>query len=172
MTSDLLTPLPPSAGRKLLAVNELQPPAAPDPHGQFREACRAWLARSPFANTRSNYDRDLAQFMAFAGIPADRPEHLAAVLPRHVAAWRDSLKDADLTNSSVRRPGRPSPGIGLAFKSFTQSRHFVREKGPSRGKVPRKAATTPSPVVPTTQALICCSPAEKAAGGIVKPAPS
>jgi integrase/recombinase XerD len=41
--------------------------------------------------------------MAFTGISADQPEQLAAVLPRHVAAWRDSLKDAGLTNSSVRR---------------------------------------------------------------------
>jgi integrase/recombinase XerD len=41
--------------------------------------------------------------MAFVGIPADQPEQLAAVLPRHVAAWRDSLKGAGLTNSSVRR---------------------------------------------------------------------
>ena len=41
--------------------------------------------------------------MAFTGIPADQTEQLAAVLPRHVAAWRDSLKDAGLTNSSVRR---------------------------------------------------------------------
>jgi integrase/recombinase XerD len=41
--------------------------------------------------------------MAFTGIPSEQLEQLAAVLPRHVAAWRDSLQDAGLTNSSVRR---------------------------------------------------------------------
>src|SRR5436190_15084935 len=103
MTMTFLPLLPSPIGQRLLAVNELHPPTAPDPREQFREACRAWLARSPSRDTRTNYDRDLAQFMAFVGIPADQPEQLVAVLPRHVADWRDSLQDAGLTNSSVRR---------------------------------------------------------------------
>jgi integrase/recombinase XerD len=88
--------------QRLLPVNQ-SPSPAPDPREQFREACRAWLAHSASRDTRSNYERDLAQFMAFVGIPADHPEQLGSVLPRHVAAWRDWLKDAGLANSSVRR---------------------------------------------------------------------
>ena len=69
----------------------------------IREACQAWLVRSPSADTRSNYSRDLAQFLAFVGAPADRPEALVVVRPHQVAAWRDSLRDAGLANSSVAR---------------------------------------------------------------------
>jgi integrase/recombinase XerD len=69
----------------------------------IREACQAWLVRSPSADTRSNYARDLAQFLDFVGAPADRPEALAAVRPAHVAAWRDHLREAGLANSSIAR---------------------------------------------------------------------
>src|SRR5437763_1751970 len=69
----------------------------------FAEACAAWLARSPSLDTRSNYARDLRQFVAFVGLPPDDPQHLAGVLPRHVAAWRDHLRAAGLTNSSIVR---------------------------------------------------------------------
>lgn len=74
-----------------------------DPAEQFREACRAWLARSPSMDTRTNYARDLQQFLAFVGIAAEQPEQLVSVLPRHVASWRDHLKELGLTNSSIRR---------------------------------------------------------------------
>jgi integrase/recombinase XerD len=59
--------------------------------------------RTPSRDTRANYAHDLGQFLAFASISADEPEQLAAILPRHVAAWRDHLKEKGLTNSSVRR---------------------------------------------------------------------
>ena len=51
----------------------------------------AWLARSPSRDTRSNYARDVGQFLAFAGIPPYQIESLAAVRPHRVAAWRDYL---------------------------------------------------------------------------------
>src|SRR5262249_1898457 len=47
----------------------------------------------PSRDTRSNYSRGLAQFMDFAGIPADQPEQRAAVMSRHAAVWCDSRKD-------------------------------------------------------------------------------
>ena len=92
-------PLIPINPRSLTPVND----SSDDLPQQFREACRAWLAKSPSPDTRSNYQRDLDQFLAFVGIPADRPEQLANVLPRHVAEWRDRLQQAGLTNSSIRR---------------------------------------------------------------------
>lgn len=72
-------------------------------HGHFAEARDAWLWRSPSMNTRENYARDLAQFLAFVGIGANRLEQLATVRPHQVAAWRDALRGRGLTNSSIRR---------------------------------------------------------------------
>ena len=60
--------------------------------GQIREACQAWLAKSPSPDTRTNYQRDLQQFLTFAGFKIDQPEHLVRVKPRQVAAWRDSRR--------------------------------------------------------------------------------
>jgi integrase/recombinase XerD len=70
--------------------------------GRVREACQAWLTRSPSADTRSNYARDVAQFLRFLG-HANRPEALLDVRPHHVAAWRDQLRADGLVNSSVAR---------------------------------------------------------------------
>src|ERR1700677_3719531 len=70
---------------------------------QIREACQAWLAKSPSPDTRTNYQRDLYQFLSFAGLSADDPEQLLRVKPHEVAAWRDSLKAQGRTNSSIRR---------------------------------------------------------------------
>ncbi|MBI3464111.1 MAG: tyrosine-type recombinase/integrase [Planctomycetes bacterium] len=77
--------------------------ALTDVRAQFTEAVAAWLAKSNSLDTRSNYGRDLAQFLAFIGIPCESLEGLTTVLPRQVAAWRDSLREQGLTNSSVRR---------------------------------------------------------------------
>src|SRR4051812_12200080 len=92
-----------SVGQSLIAANEPAPTSGPQLGDQIREACRAWLAKSPSRDTRVNYAHDLGQFLAFAGVPADRPEALAEIRPYHVAAWRDRLRDDGLTNSSVRR---------------------------------------------------------------------
>lgn len=67
------------------------------------EACRAWLLRSASKDTRSNYARDLSQFLEFTGIPAVEIDRLTEVRPQHVAAWRDSLLAQGLTNHSVWR---------------------------------------------------------------------
>lgn len=78
-------------------------PEAPALRRQIAEACHAWLMRSPSRDTRSNYARDLGQFLQFAGVPSDRPEALATIRPHQVGAWRDQLSEAGLTNSSIRR---------------------------------------------------------------------
>jgi integrase/recombinase XerD len=70
---------------------------------QFRDACRAWLMKSPSPDTRSNYDRDLRQFLAFCGFAYDEVARLPTVRPHQVAAWRDHLMVQGLSNSSVRR---------------------------------------------------------------------
>jgi integrase/recombinase XerD len=69
----------------------------------FTDAKTAWLMKSASADTKSNYDRDLNQFLAFIGVPAVELEHLAGVRPADVAAWRDSLKQQGLTNASILR---------------------------------------------------------------------
>src|SRR5256885_2259039 len=59
-----------------------------DLHGRFVEACRAWLMKSPSMDTRTNYTRDVNQFLSFLGVSSAEPERLAAVTPEHVAGWR------------------------------------------------------------------------------------
>ena len=76
---------------------------APDIRRRFAEATHAWLSRSPSADTRSNYGRDLGQFLAFCGIAHDQLEQLATIRPSQVAAWRDELRAKGLANSSIRR---------------------------------------------------------------------
>jgi integrase/recombinase XerD len=70
---------------------------------QIGEACQAWLLKSPSADTRSNYSRDLGQFLRFCGAADNDLATLASVRPQHVSAWRDSLMASGLSNSSVRR---------------------------------------------------------------------
>src|SRR5579885_836909 len=86
----------------LLAINQSEGPA-PGPAGQIARACQAWLLKSTSRDTRSNYDRDIRQFLAFVGISGNQPEKLTAVRPEHVSAWRDHLQAQGLTNSSIRR---------------------------------------------------------------------
>jgi integrase/recombinase XerD len=80
--------------------SEAPPPTVAD---KIRAGCQAWLAKSTSLDTRSNYKRDVQQFLTFAHVPSDQPEVLADIGPTHVAAWRDSLKHAGLENSSIRR---------------------------------------------------------------------
>jgi integrase/recombinase XerD len=67
------------------------------------QAVAAWLLRTPSAQTRENYQRDLSQFLKFCCIESDRFEQLTKVRPEHVAAWRETLQRAGLANSTVRR---------------------------------------------------------------------
>lgn len=70
---------------------------------QLEEAFQAWLTRSPSAETRDGYSRDLYQFLAFAGVPTGAWEKLAQVRPGMVSAWRDHLLARGLTNTAVSR---------------------------------------------------------------------
>jgi integrase/recombinase XerD len=76
---------------------------AGDLRHQFAEACQAWLTRSPSAETRSGYARDLRQFLTFAGIGEAEWEALPRVRPSHVAAWRDALFAKGLSPTAVSR---------------------------------------------------------------------
>jgi integrase/recombinase XerD len=94
--------LSPSPTQSLPAVNDSDAVAATTLAGQIAAACRAWLMKSPSRDTRSNYERDICQFLAFAGIRGDEPEKLTGIRPEHVSAWRDHLLAEGLTNGSVR----------------------------------------------------------------------
>lgn len=74
-----------------------------DVAAQMTEAYQSWLAKSPSRDTRSNYDRDVRQFLIFAGVYPGQLTALPKVRPHQVAAWRDHLTEQGLTNASVRR---------------------------------------------------------------------
>ncbi len=99
----MLVPVPLSFRDGPRAPAEITAAPLADLRQQLAEARDAWLARSPSPDTRSNYMRDLEQFLAFAGIAQDEPETLVRVLPRQISAWRDHLLGQGLTNSSIRR---------------------------------------------------------------------
>jgi integrase/recombinase XerD len=114
---------------------------------QIAEACQSWLLRSPSPKTRSNYDRDLRQFLAFAGVPADRPEALAAIRPHQVAAWRDQLRETGLTNSSIRR----KMTVLRSLFSYLQTYGFV-------GVNPAHSDFVAAPAVPRDGKTVALSP--------------
>ena len=66
-------------------------------------AVEAWLLRTPSADTRKNYRRDLDQFQKFAGIDHEQPEQILDTRPADVATWREHLQDRGLANSTVAR---------------------------------------------------------------------
>jgi integrase len=80
-----------------------EPSEAPLLRAQIGEAYQGWLSKSPSRDTRSNYQRDIEQFLAFIGVSLDQMEHLCAIRPQHVSGWRDHLQAEGLTNSSIRR---------------------------------------------------------------------
>ena len=69
----------------------------------MQQAVQGWLGKTPSQCTREAYARDLNQFLDFCGIPRTHLDELALVLPKHVAAWRDDLRQHDATNSTIRR---------------------------------------------------------------------
>lgn len=99
-TQHFLTLLP---TQTLPAINDSTDIDAPSIGNQIATACQAWLMKSPSLDTRSNYERDIKQFLAFANISGDEPQKLAQVRPEHVAGWRDDMTAKKLTNSSIRR---------------------------------------------------------------------
>ncbi|MBX9787843.1 MAG: tyrosine-type recombinase/integrase [Pirellulales bacterium] len=93
----------PPTSKSLTIVNHSSSIIATDPTTPIQEASRAWILKSPSQDTRSNYDRDLGQFLTFCGHPTNDVDQLAAIRPHHVAGWRDHLAAQGLTNSSIRR---------------------------------------------------------------------
>ncbi len=67
------------------------------------EAVQAWLTKSNSADTRSNYERDLKQFLLFHQIRHGEWEQLVTIRPGHVTAWRDHLLSLGRSNSGVYR---------------------------------------------------------------------
>lgn len=114
---------------------------------QIAEACQSWLLRSPSPKTRSNYDRDLRQFLAFADVPTDRPEALAGVRPHQVAAWRDRLREQGLTNASIRR----KMTVLRSLYSYLQTYGFV-------GANPAHSDFVAAPAVPRDGKTVALSP--------------
>lgn len=70
---------------------------------QLGEAFHAWLTRSPSAETRDGYSRDLFQFLDFAEVPSEEWEKLSAIRPATVAAYRDRLLASRHSNTGVAR---------------------------------------------------------------------
>ena len=60
-----------------------------------------WFANLRNRHTRENYQRDIRQFIAFAGLGS--AEQLREVTRPHVLAWRDHLQDRGLANDTIRR---------------------------------------------------------------------
>lgn len=67
------------------------------------EAIQAWLSKSRSKDTRSNYTRDLMQFLAYHQIRPGHWERLVEIRPSHVSTWRDHLLSLGRTNSGVYR---------------------------------------------------------------------
>jgi site-specific recombinase XerD len=60
-----------------------------------------WFANLRNRHTRDNYQRDIRQFIAFAGL--GNADQLRDVSRPHVLAWRDHLQGQGLTNDTIRR---------------------------------------------------------------------
>src|SRR5262245_47783237 len=60
-----------------------------------------WFSNVRNHHTRENYQRDIRQFIAFAGL--GRVDQLREVTRPHVLAWRDHLQGRGLANETIRR---------------------------------------------------------------------
>ena len=134
--------LPDVTSQTLTAVNELGLSAI-----AVQEACHAWLLRSPSPETRSNYERDMRQFLDFSDIPADQPLELLKVRPAQVIAWRDSLIGQNLANSSVLRK---MTAVRSLF-SYLQMHGYVKTN-------PAHSKLAPAPASPRDGKTVALSP--------------
>lgn len=114
---------------------------------QLGEAMEAWLTRSPSAETRDGYSRDLYQFLDFAGVPIDEWEMLAQIRPGMVSAWRDRLLERGLTNTAI---GRKLSVIRSLFG-------YLRKYGYT-GANPADTAFVAAPPVPRDGKTIAITP--------------
>jgi site-specific recombinase XerD len=60
-----------------------------------------WFANLRNRHPRENYQRDIRQFIAFAGLGS--AEQLRQVTRPHVLAWRDHLQGRGLADDTIRR---------------------------------------------------------------------
>lgn len=139
--------LPVPIAESLPAVNQSPRSSVPTLGEQMREAKEAWLAKSPSRDTRSNYARDLTQFMKFAKLPEGGWEQLAAVRPLQVADWRDELLKNKLKPASIRRK---LTALRSLF-SYLQSYGYV-------GKNPAHGDFVAAPAVPRDGKTVGFSP--------------
>jgi integrase/recombinase XerD len=130
-------------------VADVSPLAEASTSRQIVEATQAWLAKSPSMDTRSNYKRDLGQFLRFHGFAENDFAKLAFARPLHVSAWRDSLLAAGLTNSSVRR----KLTVLRSLYSYLQTYGYV-------GKNPAHSDFVQAPAVPRDGKTVALSPAD------------
>jgi len=115
----------------------------------LHQAVRSWLGKTPSKLTRVNYRRDLRHFMSFANMETDRLEHLLAVRPEHIAAWRDELRDRGLMNSTIRR----KMTVLRSLFSYLQTYGYVGAN-PAHGKFVK------APSVPRDGKTVGLSPAD------------
>jgi integrase/recombinase XerD len=101
--SDLIVNSSPPTGQSLTVVNQRRSILDGPAKSTMHEASRAWLLKSPSPDTRSNYDRDLGQFLTFCGMEPDDVDRLTEIRPEQVAAWRDHLSTLGRKNSSILR---------------------------------------------------------------------
>jgi integrase/recombinase XerD len=123
--------------------------AMPDLRHQLEEAVHAWLTRTPSAETRDGYSRDLYQFLDFAGVPNGEWEILAQIRPGIVSSWRDHLLERGLTNAAI---GRKLSVIRSLFG-------YLRKYGYT-GPNPADTAFVAAPPVPRDGKTVAISPEE------------
>lgn len=114
---------------------------------QLSEARLGWLMRSSSQDTRSNYERDLGQFLTFAGFASNDVAALPSIRPHHVAAWRDHLQEEGLTNSSIRR----KMTVLRSLFSYLQTYGYV-------GANPAHSDFVAAPSVPRNGKTVALSP--------------
>lgn len=116
---------------------------------QIVEATQAWLAKSPSSDTRSNYKRDLGQFLRFHNVAEDDFSKLQYARPLHVSVWRDSLLASGRTNGSVRR----KLTVLRSLFSYLQTYGYI-------GKNPAHSDYVQAPAVPRDGKTVALSPAD------------
>jgi len=113
------------------------------------EAFQAWLTRSPSLETRDGYTRDFFQFLEFAKVPSEAWEKLAEIRPATVAAFRDHLLGAGLTNTTISR----KLSVIRSLYSFLRTYGYT-------GANPADTAFVAAPSVPRDGKTVALTPAD------------